>query len=145
MSKDDNYGFKGNAPDNPKINQMISFLYVGVAALNDGVISDNEIIQMVKKHISYGMEKEDAFRLLDESIAWWNDAKGKDVHFEDLVQCAKHIKNHQAWNENLKEMVHIDLTSITLKLPSLALISPVDEMLFEINIFRILNSSLPIS
>tara|TARA_B100000073_G_scaffold347596_1_gene362448 strand:- start:425 stop:859 length:435 start_codon:yes stop_codon:yes gene_type:complete len=113
MSKDDNYGFKGNAPDNPKINQMISFLYVGVAALNDGVISDNEIIQMVKKHISYGMEKEDAFRLLDESIAWWNDAKGKDVHFEDLVQCAKHIKNHQAWNENLKEMVHIDLTSIT--------------------------------
>ena len=113
MSKDDNYGFKGNAPDSPKINQMISFLYVGVAALNDGVISDNEIIQMVKKHISYGMEKENAFRLLDESIAWWNDAKGKDVHFEDLVQCAKHIKNHQAWNENLKEMVHIDLTSIT--------------------------------
>ena len=27
--------------------------------------------------------------------------------------CSKHIKNHQAWNENLKEMVHIDLTSIT--------------------------------
>ena len=113
MSVENNYGFKANTPENPKINQMISFLYVGVAALNDGIISDNEIIQMVKKHISYGMEKEDAFSLLEESIGWWNDAKGKDVHFDDLVQCAKHIKNHQAWNENLKEMVHTDLTSIT--------------------------------
>ena len=113
MSVENNYGFKANAPENPKINQMISFLYVGVAALNDGIISDKEIIQMVKKHISYGMEKEDAFSLLEESVGWWNDAKGKDVHFDDLVQCAKHIKNHQAWNENLKEMVHIDLTSIT--------------------------------
>ena len=113
MGNANDYGFKGASPENPKISQLISFLYIGVAHLNDGVLSDNEIIQMVKKHMSYGLSKDDAFGLVQESMEWWNDSKEKDVHFEDLVQCAKHIKNNKGWNENLKEAIHMDLTSIT--------------------------------
>ena len=55
---------------------MISFLCIRVTALNDGTISDNEIIQMVKKHILYDKGKEAAFSLLEEYVVWCNDAKG---------------------------------------------------------------------
>ena len=50
-----NHDFKGNAPENPNVVQLISFLYVGVAELNDGHLSDNEILKMVEKHKSYGL------------------------------------------------------------------------------------------
>ena len=113
MCNANDYGFKGASPENPKISQLISFLYVGVAYLNDGILSDNEILKMVEKHISYGLSKDDAFGLVEESMNWWDDSKEKGVHFDDLVQCAEHIKNNKGWNENLKEAIHTDLTLIT--------------------------------
>ena len=37
----------------------------------------------------------------------------KDVQFDDLVQSAKILKNTEGWSEELKEALHMDLTSIT--------------------------------
>ena len=108
-----NHNFKGNAPENPNVVQLISFLYVGVAELNDGHLSDNEILKMVEKHKSYGVESENAFEFVKEAMYWWNDSVKKDVHFDDLIQCAKLLQHQKGWSEKLKETLHMDLTSIT--------------------------------
>ena len=113
MSNTNEYGFKGASPENPKIMQLISYLYIGVAYLNDGVLSKNEVIRMVNKHIEYGLSKEKSLSLLEEARSWWNDSKEKGVHFDDLVQCAELIKNNKGWNDDLKETIHMDLTLIT--------------------------------
>jgi len=113
MNNNDNYGFKGNAPENPNVVQLITFLYVGVAELNDGRLSDNEIIRMVEKHESYGVENKDSIEFIKEGVAWWDDSVKKDVHLDDLIQCAKLLKHQKGWNEELKETLHMDLTSIT--------------------------------
>ena len=107
------YGFKGNGPENPNVLQLITFLYIGVAKLNDGHLSDNEILKMVEKHESYGVENKKAIEFITEAHAWWDDSVKKDVHFDDLVQCAKLLKNTEGWSEELKETLHMDLTSIT--------------------------------
>ena len=107
------YGFKGNGPENPNVLQLITFLYIGVAKLNDGLLSKNEIVKMVEKHESYGVEDKKAIEFIKEAHAWWDDSVKKDVHFDDLVQCAKLLKNTEGWSEELKETLHMDLTSIT--------------------------------
>ena len=107
------YGFKGNGPENPNVLQLITFLYIGVAKLNDGYLSDNEILKMVEKHESFGVEDKKAIEFIKEANAWWDDSVKKDVQFDDLVQCAKILKNTEGWSEELKEALHMDLTSIT--------------------------------
>ena len=72
-----NNGFKGNAPEIPNVVQLISFLYVGVAELNDGHLSDNEILKMVEKHKSYGVESKNAFEFVKEAMYWWDDSVKK--------------------------------------------------------------------
>ena len=94
MSK--NQDFKGNAPENPNVVQLISFLYVGVAELNDGHLSDNEILKMVEKHKSYGVESENAFEFVKEAMYWWNDSVKKDFHF------GYNLEQLEPWYQNNK-------------------------------------------
>ena len=112
-NKTNDYGFKSSSPENPKISQLISFLYIGVAYLNDGILSDNEILKMVEKHMSNGINKGDAFALVEESMNWWDDAVKKNVELNEILQCTKHIRNDKSWDEGIKESLHMNLTLIT--------------------------------
>lgn len=105
--------FQGNAPENPDITQLVTFLYVSVAYLNDGVLSDNEILKMKEKLQASGIEMNDSSKLIIEANAWWEDAVTKEVQFDDMVECVEQLKNNNAWNENVKESLHSHLTAIT--------------------------------
>ncbi|MBT4681408.1 MAG: TerB family tellurite resistance protein [Chloroflexi bacterium] len=105
--------FKGNAPESPDVIQLVTFLYVCVAYLNDGVLSDNEILKMKEKLQASGIEMNDSSKLIIEANAWWEDAVTKEVQFDDMVECVEQLKNNNAWNENVKESLHSHLTAIT--------------------------------
>ena len=105
--------FKGNAPESPDVIQLVTFLYVCVAYLNDGVLSDNEILKMKEKLQASGIEMNDSSKLIIEAHAWWEDAVTKEVQFDDMVECVEQLKNNNAWNENVKESLHSHLTAIT--------------------------------
>tara|TARA_Y100000996_G_scaffold270368_1_gene212835 strand:+ start:630 stop:1055 length:426 start_codon:yes stop_codon:yes gene_type:complete len=107
------HGFKAHAPKDPRAIQLITFLYIGVAELNDGHLSENEIIKMIEKHEDYGVRTKDSIEFIKEASYWWDDAVKKDVHCDDLLQCVKLLKNQKGWNKKLKEALHMDLTSIT--------------------------------
>ena len=95
------YGFKGNAPDSIQVIQLITFLYVGVAKLNDGRLSNNELHKMVQKHENYGVKNKDSTKFIDEAVSWWNDSLKKDVHLDDLFQCAKLLIHQEGWSNKL--------------------------------------------
>ena len=105
--------FQGNAPENPNVMQLITFLYVSVAYLNDGVLSDNEMLKMVEQHQASGIEKNNSLELIKEAIVWCEDAVAKEVQFDDMVECVEQLQTSNAWNENIKESLHSHLTSIT--------------------------------
>ena len=105
--------FQGNAPENPDITQLVTFLYVSVAYLNDGVLSDNEMLKMVEKHQASGIEKNNSLELIKEAMVWWEDAVAKEAQFDDMVECAEKLQSNDSWNENVKEALHSDLMSIT--------------------------------
>jgi len=105
--------FQGNAPENPNVIQLVTFLYMGVAYLNDEILSDNEILKMVERHEASGIETKNAFEFIIEANAWWEDAVKKDVQFDDLVECTELLQKNDKWNEKIKEALHMDLLSIT--------------------------------
>ena len=107
------YGFKGNAPDSIQVIQLITFLYVGVAKLNDGRLSNNELHKIVQKHENYGVKNKDSTKFIDEAVSWWNDSLKRDVHLDDLFHCAKLLKHQEGWNDKLKDTLHMDLTVIS--------------------------------
>ncbi|MBD23651.1 MAG: hypothetical protein CMG46_01390 [Candidatus Marinimicrobia bacterium] len=107
------YGLKGNAPEELSgVLQLIAFLYVGVAYLNDANLSNNELDRMVEILKKYGYKDEDSIKLIQETVSWFDDSLKKDVWQDNIIQCVKLLKNSKGWDEELKDTIHTDLYSI---------------------------------